>query len=435
MYNGGVLFASNAFSTGVRLAQMILLTRYLSAEGYGVYAIIMAYVIAVNKLIDLRVSETTVKFGSAYLAKQNHTGLAAIFKLSYLLDFLTGVIAFALVIGTAPWATTIFLDDPALTPLIQLYALTLLISTVDNTSNSVLRVFDRFKWISAYGMAMSALELGVVVIAIALDTQLEGIIIAIICKDALSALINASLSLKTIKDKLGFSMVFQTPIRYLRARSKELFSFLMHTNIMAYFRMINTRIDVLILGFFHSNEVVGIYKFARELATMVARVSDPFIGAILPDLSRLWSHHKFKAWQALIVRSSAYIGVILVLVSLAAMFFSPFIVELVAGSTFELSAPVFSICIWGFCMGGIFFWTWPAALSMQRPEIGTRVGLIVVFTQLVLAFALVPQYGAVGNAIALLGTYVVGQPLMAWMVFRSSRLQVGATIEAYKLEN
>ena len=71
-------------------------------------------------------------------------GLLGIFQLSYLIDAIAGVLSFAIVAALAPFIGPRLVGRDG-TLLIVLYALTLLISTVDETSVSVLRLLDRFR--------------------------------------------------------------------------------------------------------------------------------------------------------------------------------------------------------------------------------------------------------------------------------------------------
>jgi O-antigen/teichoic acid export membrane protein len=103
-------------------------------------------------------------------------------------------------------------------------------------------------------------------------------------------------------------------------------------------------------------------------------------------------------------------------------------VTLVSGKAYTAAGPLLAVGIWGFALGGTFFWTWPAAVSIGRADFGTKVGLVIVMVQLSLAFVLVPRFGAMGNMIALVATYVAGQPLLAIWVLRELDKPVAKTL-------
>lgn len=415
--NGLSLFTGNSVVIGLQFAQVLVLTRALLPEGYGTYILVMTYVLLVNQFFDVRATEMTVKFGSEYLALNDHQRLSAVIKLSYGINFLTGLFAFFLVMISAPWAAQTILHNSALAPLISLYALTLLISTGDSTSSAILRVTDRFKWMSLYAGGMAVLEFGAIVLAIGMGAGLRGILLALIAKDLISSVVNISLALVAIRQHIPGRALWQAPVSSLHSRYRELASFLFHTNVMAYVRMINTKIDVLILGFFRPPEEVGIYKLARQVAGLTAQIIDPLYTAVLPDLARLWAQKRFGEYRHLLYQISLTMSLLLGSVGAGLIVFQEPIIRLIAGEAYLAAAVPLIICSWGFIIGGIFLWAWPAALSLQHPEYGTAVGLLGVVGQITLALLLVPTYGSVGNAVSLLATSIA-PPLLAWLVLR-----------------
>lgn len=416
--NSLTLLTSNTIVSILQFLQVIVLARFLSPEGYGIFTLVTTFVLMVNQFIDVRVSEMAVRFGAEYLAKQDFPRVAAIIKLSYFIDASTGIIAYLLVMASATWAAQTLLHNGDLAGLSQLYATVLLISTVDNTSNAVLRIYNRFKWISVYSSVMTLLELVMVTLAAVMGAGVQGVLVALILKDGISAFVNTSLSLKVVSQQLGLRQVFTTPVHLIQDRYKEIGRLLWHTNLIAYFRMVNTKVDILILGFFRPPAEVGLYKVARQLATLIGRVSDPFFTAILPDLSRLWYEKRIVEYKHLIRRSSLLLAILLIPGAFVMMALSRFIIVVISGEAFLTAVSLVNVCIWAFVIGGIFFWTWPAALSMQKPHYGTTIGFISVPIQLILALILVPSFGGLGSSWVLVINYIFVQLSMTWLIVR-----------------
>lgn len=416
--NGVALLGSSTTVTLIEFAQIVVLTRLLLPERYGVLVLVMTYVGMINQFLDVRVRETAVRFGTEFTTAGDLPRLAALLKMSYLVDVAIAFLSFAAVFVTAAWGSRIFLHAQDLAPLVQIYGLTVLAGCLKGTSNSILVIRDRFKWVSIYGVAMALCECASVTAAVLLGFGVKGVLITLIITEVLRCLVSTILASRAMAGLIPLHLVARAPLSALSGRGWEIGRLMFHSNFMGYFRMINTKVDFLILGAFRPAGEVGLYKLARSLATVIGRISDPFFGAILPDLSRLWVAGDEKAYKTLILRSSLVIGSAMAFAALFVSLFSTFIVQMTSGSAFAGAAPLLGISVWSFAIGGAFFWTWPAAVSIGRADLGTKVGLLVVTVQLLLAFFLVPQYGAMGNAIALLACYAVGQPLLAFLVFR-----------------
>ena len=413
--NGLSLLSANTVVSLLQFSQVIVLTRFLLPEGYGIFTLVVVYVEIINEFFDMRVELMTVQFGSKYLSRKDSSGVVAIIKLSYIVDSLTGILAFIVVFLTVPWATHIVFQNATLEPLIRLYTICLLFGTLKGTNDSVLRILNYFTWISVYAVTVATVEFLSVTIALALGKGVKGVLMTLIYLEVLRLCSSTALAFAALQRRFGWSLLRNAPIGSLKGQFGEIGKFLLHTNVFGYIRMINTQIDVLILGHFRPASELGMYRFARGLANVVVRITDPFAAAILPDLGRLWATSRIREYQALLRKS--FVSMVVVLVPLAVVLsaMSKILCRFLAGNAYVQAAPSFIVCLGAFTIGAVFFWAWPAAISMQRADYGTWVGIIGCILQVIFALALVPRIGGMGTAIALLSTYVVGQPLLAWL--------------------
>ena len=416
--NSFSLLVSGGAVNALNFLQVVVLTRLLLPEGYGRFTLVTSFVTIVNQFFDVRVRETTVKFGSEYRAVNQIDHLLAVAKLSYLIDLSTGGLAFLLVWFSAPWASGVFLKTAELAPIVQLYAFTLLISTMDHTNAAIMQVLGRFQWLSIYSTLMALLELLAVAIPAFLGMGLTGVFIGLVIKDAVSAFVNISYTSWALKRDFSSAGIFRAPLSLLRGRFTEIARFVFHTNIIAYIKMLNTKADVLILGFFRSAAEVGVYKFARQLGTLVASLADPISNTLLPELSQLQARQQYREAQRLIRRITFITGVALAMVALGIALFSGPITLLLAGPDYLEATRLIRIGVWGAALGGVLIWGWPAALSLQRPDWGTKTGILAVSIQIGLLLALTQIYGALGAMAAFLAYQLVAQPLLAALVWR-----------------
>lgn len=394
--NAVKLLTSNSAVTVIQFLQVALLTHFLFQVGYGLFVSLTAFVLSVNQFFDVRVSETTIRFAVEYRTRQDYPSMAAIFKLSYLIDFCTGILAFVVVWLVTPWAATHLLHNPDLILPIHLYAFTLLISTTDNTSSAILRVTDQFTVTSIYAFLMAVLELSAVVIALWLQTGLVGVAAALLIKDGISMLLNTSLAYATIHKEVGWQTFRHSSLRLLSHRYKELGKFLLSTNFIGYVRMISTKLDVLILAYFRTPEEVGLYKVATQLAAMVMRLSDPLLTAVLPDLSRLWVEGFVIRFRSLIKRATILTTALLLPAAIVIILLRVPILRLLFGESFVPAQTLVIVGIWGFVIAGIFFWVWPAFLSLGHPEWASGISTGVAAFQLLVMFLVAPVWGAMG---------------------------------------
>ena len=108
-----------------------------------VVAVVVAVVTLIGQFFDVRVTTATTTLAVRTL-QTNVSKTRGIFQLSYIVDAATGALGFLVVIALAPLLGPLVIG-PKGALLMTLFGLTLLASTVDDTSVTIMRVVDRFK--------------------------------------------------------------------------------------------------------------------------------------------------------------------------------------------------------------------------------------------------------------------------------------------------
>lgn len=270
--NSGWLLAGDISSSVLRLLQTILVGRLLGAEQFGSLALIIAYATIVNQFVDFRVWEMTTKYLSDFWMKGDRERTLATVKLSYLIDFLSGVVAFLIVILGLPLVSRFVFSEPVAGELVVLFALSLLFATVNGAGQAILRVFDEFQRLAAWRVAVSAARLTLVASALLAGLGLEGILIAYSVSALAGALGLLYCSIKVVKALMGGR---NGSISLLRGRYREIGLFLLHTNMGTFWGSIIKNLDVMLLGYFWGTAEVGYLKMAKTYVSQLARITNP----------------------------------------------------------------------------------------------------------------------------------------------------------------
>jgi O-antigen/teichoic acid export membrane protein len=408
--NASWLFSGNAIASILGFAQAIVLGRALGVDGYGLLAFVIAFVTIVNGVVDIRMWETVTKFVGEYHARQDHGRARAMVKLAYLVDLVTGIVAFALVAALARPAAARFAHDPGSAPYLVLYAGTLLVATVNDTSLAILRVFDRFRWISSERVASAALRLALLWAAAALTGRLGPVLAAYVAVELARAIVLLVLGLRAAQNELW--RPGPDHIGTVKERFAEFRSFTLQgaaTNILA---LITRQLDILILAAIHVPREVALYRMAKNFGQLVLRISDPVYHAIFPQLVRLAARP--GAWpgriRTFVARTTLIVLLLILPVGAIAIFGARFILERAVGSDFVAAALPLQIVVGGALLHAAFLWARPLALAIGRPQIPTVAHAAGAATLVAGSVVLVPPLGALGSAItfALVGAVTVG---------------------------
>ncbi len=138
--NSGYLFSSNIISAILS----ILTANLLGVEQFGALGIVISFVSSVNRLLSFRMGDVVVRYMGDFLARDEKEKAAAIVKAAALTETATSLIAFGLLIVLAPLGAAYIIHDPASTPLVILYGISILGMFATETATGVLQVGGYF---------------------------------------------------------------------------------------------------------------------------------------------------------------------------------------------------------------------------------------------------------------------------------------------------
>jgi O-antigen/teichoic acid export membrane protein len=415
--NATWLVSGNALGAFFGFLQALVLGRALGVEGYGLLAVVMALVTTVNQIVDVRMWETVTKFVGDDHERGDHGRARAMVKLAYLVDAATGIAAFALVLLLAPWLAERFLHSRDAATEVSLYAGMLLVATVNDTSMALLRVFDRFRWLTVERVASSAVRFIVLAIVALATRRLAPVLAAYVAvelgRGAVLLLLGLSASRAELRDPgpdhLGL----------VRTRLGEFWHFTLNNSATALLALVTRQIDILILTVFHLPREVGLYRMAKNFGLLIFKLSDPFYHAIYPELVRLAAGGAAADLRRFIVRSMRIILTLVLPAGALCILGADLVLTRLVGPEFAGAAWPLRFVVLGALFHAAFLWARPLVLATGRPHWSTAAHLGGVIVLGLCSWALVPKLGALGSAMTFAATSLATVAIHAWGALRT----------------
>jgi len=270
-----------SLSTGVRtvlqLIQLIVLARFLSAEDFGLVAIVMVVIGFSQLFMDMGISNAII-----HKQKITDTQLSSL----YWLNIFSGIIL-TLIVFMIATAVASFYSEEAITPLLQLLSFSFLINSIGNQYRILLKKELKFNVLAKVEVFAGV---GAFVCAVTLAVQSFGaysLVYATLLNVTISNIILLIIGVKSHRPKFVY-------------HHTEIKSFLtfglyqMGQNSIVYF---NNQFDVILIGKLLGTEALGIYSLTKQLVMRPAQVINPIItnvtfpimAKIQDDLTRLKS--------------------------------------------------------------------------------------------------------------------------------------------------
>lgn len=188
---------------------------------------------------------------------------------------------------------------------------------------------------------------------------------------------------------------------------------------------INTRVDVLMLGFFTGDVVVGIYSLAAVLAEGVIHLIVVIRTNVNPILSKLFSNNKMDELRAMIRQGIRMFYPIIGLFGICAMVVYPlFIYLFLVDSGFMASWPLFCILMTGIMLSAGYMPFNMLLIQTGRPGYHTIMICLTVAVNVILNGLLIPLFGMYGAALATSTSFVLGILLLKLFIRKTLRINI-----------
>ena len=405
--NSSWLFAGKSVGSIFSGVQGILIARYLGLLQLGLFSIVQAFVDVLNIFIDLRVWEAATKYVGDHWKSGEKDKACSLIKFFYLIDIITGILAFTVATLTAEIATKYFIKTDGAEVYIYVYAFSLLITSPNTTSQAILRVFDKFKTIAFIGTFQNFVKIVFVIIAILMDKGIYGILVAFVLGNFIGFIINFYYVNLTLNEH-GLSGWWKRKIFFQGFNFGEIFRFLFHTSFYGSLKALKDKyLGILILGYFAGKEAAGLYKLARSFLKIISKIADPLYEAIYPELVKVYEGDNISNFVSLIKRATIGMSKIIVPIGIVVFIFADQILSLVYGSEFGLATGVVRILVFAVIISDLASFTSTAFLAVGRPGIRTKIETAALVVYITLLFVLVPVLAQIGAALSLLAFAVV----------------------------
>lgn len=414
--NSGWLLSAEAVAAIVSVLQFPLVARLLGAEGYGKATLIVGWVGLVGSLIGIQTRKTIVKYLSLYLSNEQKLEALAIVKFGLLLNISMATVSCVTMYIIAPTLSLWLFDSTDGAILFRIIILRDFFAATTGTTTSVLRVLNRFRWISIVTALSSISTFVLVATALLNKFEVIGYITAISAVSITQSITLLLYSNHRLQARCGANL-WTAEIGVLKPHYNEIRTMLISMKLDGLRKVATDKADVVILGLFVNIQSVGLYKMGKQLATYVSRLSNPIYSAIYPELANLY-HERGNEYIPKFVRTITRWMMLAMLISITLLLsISGTLVPLVFGKQYIPALPIFYVImlmhIWL-----VLIWAPGLMLTLGKARQLMSINLTSAVVMIGSLFILIPIWGTTGAAIALVTNYWVWSGLILWYISR-----------------
>src|SRR5215210_1661666 len=360
--NSSFLFSSSAISAVLSMVQMFFVVRLLDPGKYGLATgVIMLFATSVNQLLSFRMSEVVVKYAGEALAHEKKDHAAALIKGIGIIEAITSIVAYLVLITLAPWAANALAKDISTTPLFIFYGLFLLANLVYETSVGVLQATNRFGQVARANFYQSITVFVLIIVISVWSPTIFGVLIAYLAGKTIAGLTVTVSAMREMNRQFGSGWT-RVPLG-LVSNWTSIRRFMLSTNINGTINLFARDNIPIYIGYFLSTTEVGYFKFALTLINLVMLPIEPFIWPTYAEITRTIAQRQWDVTRKLLKQVSSIAGVWTLLTGGGLVAFGGWIIPWIFGAEYAPSYPAIVILMLGYGCANILNWNRPLLLA------------------------------------------------------------------------
>ncbi|NTS76903.1 oligosaccharide flippase family protein [Catenovulum sp. SM1970] len=275
-----VLLGSNLFAAGANFFSVILLAKYLSANEFGSYVLLLAYVVVTAAFFNPQAWQGYIKYLSFH-----RRDFSTLTKHVVLYDLTCCLVGGLFAYSFAPVYLNLMSLDASYLPYIQLASIFVVLNQV-STAIGLLRFFEKFKLLALQYVIGSGLFLLAVIYGCLNDgTQVTWFFIAnISCLLIGVFFIQAMATFQVLKNnRIADDSELKDD---LPLDKKAFWQFNLFTHLTNIVDLPVREFDTILVGSLASVEASGIYKVIKQVGTITTKFTSPITQVIYPELTK-----------------------------------------------------------------------------------------------------------------------------------------------------
>lgn len=398
--NSSWILGSNLVREFLVFLRSIVIARGLGVEFYGIYAMIVAFVMAIQEVLNLNIGTPFTKFGAEFKTKNRIDKVAALLKGCVWATIGSALASVALIAIIVSLSYKVFFNKPGLHWYIIFFAIAETTTFFDYLSTSMLRLYYKFKLNSIISIIMAVIEFLIVVSVIfVFPKNIFAFILAIVGARILNSVICNGMVFWELRHEL--SPYLKVKVSILSSHWKEIAKFTVNNSLSRTVWVFINRADVLLLGALFGPVQVAYYNIGKRLANSISIIINPLSTSIYPQLALLLSVKRIADLKKLVFQLTKMLVVPASLFMIVMFFIKEPFITILYGNEFYQSAGPFFFLILNAVLNAVFFWTLYLIMSLGMVALRLWVYLSALVLGAAIAILLI-RFQATGMAIALL---------------------------------
>jgi O-antigen/teichoic acid export membrane protein len=308
LQNTGILLSGNMLANVFGLLSIAIFTRTVGSTIFGYYVLFLTFIEVIDRIFNFQTWQAFIKFATDFQSKYEEYNVMMLLKYSFLVDLGSLIVASLVALSLSTFAIEFFRIPFEYHTILLLMSLTILFKATE-ISTGVFRFYDRFKVQAKIAVYSSAIKLAMFALIALVAPCFKMFVYATVLVQFITMMMNYFYA-KSVLNEHNIKIVelLKEKVNMPLLKELKIFSFIVYNNFDVTVRMVSRQLDTVILGKFYGAEIVGIYKIAKEVANLIAKLTDPLYQAIYPEFAKMLAKGKKLEAKKMAINISLHAG-------------------------------------------------------------------------------------------------------------------------------
>jgi O-antigen/teichoic acid export membrane protein len=416
---GGIItLIGTIVGTLLGFASRVIIVRYTSQSEYGVYSLALVLIGIFATISTLGFHEGSARYIAYFRGKNEEDKLGNIISSSIKIAIIASISLAIFSFFISDYISISIFHVLDLSIPLKIFSITIPFTVLINVFTAIFRGFDQVKPRIYFQNILRNFSLVIFLIIFAyLGLSFFGVVYAYLLSILVTCL---AFTIYFIK-KLPIHPKEENNINF-PPMGKKLLLFSLPLLATGMLIMVMSWMDTLMLGYFKTPDVVGVYNVALPLATQILIVINSFAVLYIPIVSGLYGKNQMENLGRIYTISTkwCFIGTLPIL--FVVFLFPDVVLNLFFGGRYIGAVVVLQILAFGFFLNPISGLNYHTLIAIGKTKTIMKIFLISGVTNIILNVILIPPLGIVGAAIASASAVAFANVMLSVKLYQFSKI-------------
>lgn len=413
----GIILAGTLIGMLLDIVIKGVLTSHLSPSDFGTYSLALTVISITGAVATLGLNEGVPNYIAFLRGKHEEQKVHELIISAILMGIIAGLLAimvspllFEKIAGKG------FDAQGQILSVVKILIFAVPFTILLNLTVAIYRGFDRTSVnMYFYNIIRPVLLLGFASGAVSLGASLKGVVFADLLSMVLTFGVMAVYFIKKPPIKPELKIKFSDPTKHLIRSSFPLLITATLLNLMSW-------IDTIMLGFYKSADIVGIYNAVYPLVGFLSLVIASMGFVYVPVASKLWGQNDIAPVGSIYAIMTKWCFLLTFPIFALIIVYPELLITKLYGAEYVSGATALRILAMGFIANSYFGFNYHTLLVSGDSDFLMKCSMASAGINVVINFMLVPEYGMVGAAIGTAISYASIEVLMTLRAWKKQKM-------------